>query len=67
MSDGRNFFNETVKNNLRAYDTIQKIATGQEKGYATGFYWIIPFSIDLSKQQALNTDEKAIQQMFLLE
>ena len=30
VSDGRNFFNETVKNNLRAYDTIQKIATGQE-------------------------------------
>ena len=28
MIDGRNFFNQTVKNNLRTYDNIQKLVTG---------------------------------------
>ena len=28
MIDGRNFFNQTVKNDLRTYDNIQKNANG---------------------------------------
>ena len=36
MSDGRNFFDETLKNNLRTYDNIRKIATGQGDDYTTG-------------------------------
>ena len=31
-----NFFNQPVKNNLRAYDNIQKISTGCIDDYATG-------------------------------
>ena len=30
MIDGRSFFGQPVKNNLRTYDNILKIATGQE-------------------------------------
>ena len=36
MTDGRNFFDEPVKTNLRAYENIWKIATGQGDDYATG-------------------------------
>ena len=30
MIDGRNFFDQPVKNNLKTYDNVQKNATGQE-------------------------------------
>ena len=36
MIDGRNFFDEPVKNNLRTYDKFSKIATGQGDDYTTG-------------------------------
>ena len=71
MIDGQNFFEQPVKSNLRAYDNIQKIATGQGDDYMTscllGYncfskcYRII--AIDLSKQQAPDADPKAIQKI----
>ena len=33
MIDGRDFFNQTIKNCLRTYDNIQKVATGQGNDY----------------------------------
>ena len=70
MIDGRNFFYQPVKNNLITYDNIRKIATGQGDDHATGclldyhyfnnYYKMI--AIDLSKQQAVDADPKAIQQ-----
>ena len=36
MTDGRNFFDQPVKNNIKTYDKIQKIETGQGDDYATG-------------------------------
>ena len=36
MIDGSNFFNQPVKNDLRTYNNIQKIATGQGDDYTTG-------------------------------
>ena len=35
MIDGQNFFDQPVKNNLRTYDKIRKIATGQGDDYTT--------------------------------
>ena len=35
MIDGRNFFDQPVKNNLRTYQSIRKIATGQGNDYTT--------------------------------
>ena len=68
--DRQNFFDELVRNNLITYDSIRKILTGQRDDYTTGclldynyfknYYKMI--AIDLSKQQALNADPKAIQQ-----
>ena len=58
-------------NILITYDNIQKIATGQGDHYTTGcllgynyfknFYNMI--AIDLSKQEELDADPKAIQQI----
>ena len=71
MSDGQNFFNQPVKNDLRTYDNVQKTMIGQEDDYTTGCILDYPYfkeyykltAIDLSKQQALDTDPKVIQQI----
>ena len=34
--DGKNFFDQQVRNSLITYDSIQKIATGQGDDYTTG-------------------------------
>ena len=70
MIDGQNYFDQPVRNNLITHDSIQKISTGQGDDYTTGclldynyfknYYKMI--AIDLSKQQALDADPKAIQQ-----
>ena len=71
MIDGQNIFDQPVKNNLRTYDSIWKISIGQGDDYTTGclldynyfknYYKTI--AIDLSKQQALDDDPKAIQRI----
>ena len=69
MIDGQNFFDHSVKNNLKTYGNIRKIATGQRGDCTTGC--LLDFSyfknycnmiaIGLSKQHALDADPKAIQ------
>ena len=68
--DGKNFFNQPVKNDKETYENIRKITTGQGDDYTAGclldftyfkrYYKMI--AVDLSKQQALDADPKAIQQ-----
>ena len=36
MVEGKNFFDQPVRNNFKKNDNIRKIATGQVDGYATG-------------------------------
>ena len=70
MIDGKNVFDQPVKNDKVTYENIRKIATGQGDDYTTGclldyiyfknYYKMI--AVDLSKQQALDADPKAIQQ-----
>ena len=65
------FFDQPIKNNKITYENIRKIATGQGDDYTTGclldytyfknYYKMIV--VDLSKQQALDADPKAIQQI----
>ena len=43
MIDGRNFFDQTLKNNLRTYDNIRKIATGQVDDYTIGCLLDYPY------------------------
>ena len=71
MADGKNFFDQPVKNNTLTYENIRKNATGQGDDYTTGclldytyfknYYKMI--AVDLSKQQALDADPKGIQQI----
>ena len=65
------FFDQPVKKDKKTYDNIWEIANGQGDDYTTGCflnhtgfkenYKLI--ATDLSKQQAFDTDQKAIQQI----
>ena len=37
MIDRKNVFDQSVKNDIRAYDNIRQISTGQGDDYTTGF------------------------------
>ena len=71
MIDGRNFFDQPIKNDLKTYDNTRKIATGLDDDYVTGCLIDYPYfkkyykllAIDLSKQQKLDADPKTIQQI----
>ena len=71
MIDGRSFFDQTVKNNLIAYDNIPKIATCQGDDYTTGYLldynyfnnYYKMIATDLCKQQALDAGPNTIQQI----
>ena len=69
MIGGKNFFDQPINSDLKTYENIRKIATGQGDDYTTGclldysyfkdYYKMI--AIDLSKQQFLDGDPRAIQ------
>ena len=71
MINGENFFDQPIKNNKVTYENIRKIATGQGDDYTTGClldysYFADTYkmiAVDLSKQQALDADLRAIQQI----
>ena len=68
--DGKNFYDQPTNDSIKQYDEIRKISTGQGDDYTTGclldfayfekHYRLI--AADLSKQKALDTDSRAIQQ-----
>ena len=69
--DGQNLFDQPVRHKLITYDNIRNIETRQGDHYTTGcllnynyfknYYKII--AIDLSIQQALDANPKAVQQI----
>ena len=71
MIDGKNFIYQTINSEIKIYENIRKIGTGKGDGYTTGCllddsyfkenYKMI--AIDLSKQQALDANPRAIQQI----
>ena len=71
MINGENVFDQPIKNNKVTYENIRKIATGQGEDYTTGCLLDYPYftdtykmiAVDLSKQQALEADPTAIQQI----
>ena len=65
--DGQNFFDKPVKNNIRTYNNVLKITTGQGDDYTTGCLLFCPYFnehykmiVALSKQQAPHANSKAI-------
>ena len=71
MIDGRNFFDQPINSMSKTYENIRKIATVKGDDYTTGCLLDYPYfknnykmiAIDLSKQQALDTDPGKIQQI----
>ena len=71
MINGENVFDQPIKNNKVTYENIRKIAIGQGDDYTNGFLLNYPYfkdsykmiALDLSKQQALDADPRAIQQI----
>ena len=71
MINGENFFDQPIKNNKVTYENIRKIATGQGDDYTTGCLLDYPYfkdtykmiAVDLNKQQALDANPRAIQQI----
>ena len=71
MIDGKNVFDQPINNDFKSYENIRIIAAGQGDDYTTGCLLDYPYfkenykmiAIDLSKQQALDADPRAIQQI----
>ena len=71
MVDGKNFFDQSINNDFKTYENIRKIATGKGDDYTTGCLLNYPYfkenfkiiAIDLSKQQSLDADLRAIEQI----
>ena len=71
MIDGRNFFDQAINSMNKTYENIRKIATGKGDGYTTGCLLDYQYfkenykmiAIDLSRQNELDTERSAIQQI----
>ena len=69
--DGRNFFDQPINDDIKTYEKITETATGQGDDYTTGCLLDYHYfkgnhkiiAIDLSTQQALDADPRAIQQI----
>ena len=71
MFDGRNFFDQSINSMNKTYENIRKIAAGKGDDYTTGFLLDYPYfkenykmiAINLSSQNELDADSRAIQQI----
>ena len=54
MIDGRNFFDQPVKNDLKTYDNIRKIANGQGDYYTAGCLLDYPYFKKYNKLIAID-------------
>ena len=71
MIDGRNFYDQPINDDITKYNELRKITTGRGDDYTTGclldfayfkeHYKLI--AVDLSRQKALDDDQRAIQQI----
>ena len=73
MINGENFFDQPVKNNKVTYENIRKVAAGQGDDYKIGCLLDYPYfkdsykliAADLNKQQILDSDPRAVEQINL--
>ena len=69
--NGENFYDQPIDSDIKWYEEIRKVITGQGEDYTTGclleyeyiknHYKLI--AVDLSRQKKLDADPKAIQQI----
>ena len=71
MIDDRNFFDQPINSTSKTYETIRKIATRKDDDYTTDCLLDYPYfkenykiiAVDLSRQNELDADPRAIQQI----
>ena len=71
MIDGKNCFDQPINSMTKTYENIRKFATSQGDYYTNGCFWDYSYfkdhskmiAIGLSKQQTLDADPRAIQQI----
>ena len=71
MIDGRNFYDQPINDLTKQYDEVRKVSTGKGDDYITrclldyayfrDHYRLI--AVDLSNQEAIDADPRAIQQI----
>ena len=69
--DGRKFFNQPINNDIKTYEIIRKIITGQGDDYTAVFLLEYPYykknykmiAVDLSKQEAVDANPRSMQQI----
>ena len=69
--NGKNFYEQPIDCDIKQYEEIIKLTTGQDEDYTAGYlldydyiknrYWLT--AVDLSRQKELGADSKAIQQI----
>ena len=71
MINGDRFFDKPIKDNKVTYENMRKVAIGKGDDYTSGCLLDYPYfrgsykmiAVDLSRQQALDADPRAIQQI----
>ena len=71
MMGGKNFFDQPKNSNLKTYDNIKKVATGQRDDYTTGCLLDYSYfnnhynmiAINLTRQQVFDANLRVIQQI----
>ena len=69
--DGRNFYDQLINDSIKQYDKFRKMSTGKGDDYTTGCLLDFAYfeenyrliAAGLSKQKALDSDSRAIQQI----
>ena len=72
--DGKNFYDQPIKDSIKPYDEIKKISARPGDDYTTGCLLDFDYffknyrliAVDLSKQKSLDADSRAIQQFILI-
>ena len=72
---GQNFYDWAIDSNVKQYEEIRKVTTGQGEDYVTGCLLDCDYiknhyrltEVDLSRQKELDVDPKAIQQIEFVE
>ena len=68
LTDGRTFYDQPITDQILKTDEIREVEIGKRNDYTTGYLWdyiskiIILIAVDLSKQEELDTDPRAVQQ-----
>ena len=71
MIDGGNFYDQPTDDLIKQYYEVRRVSTGKGDAYTTvcslDYAYLSLTAVDLSKQKALDVDQRAIQQIVFQE